>query len=270
MLGVAGGDEEVGGGESGWRVVLLEVEGDLVAGFAGNLGEGGVGEDVDAFGGEDLGEGFGDIGVFARKDPGGAFEDGDATAEAAQGLGEFEADVAAAEDGEVCGEGVEFEGFDVGEGLCVGEAGDGVDGGAGAGADDEGVGGEGAGFAVGEGEEHGFGGDEAAFAEEEIDVGLGETVLVHLDEAVDHGAFAVADGAHVDGGVGGGEAVGGEFAGEFGDGGGVNDVFGGEAGDVGAGAADVFAFDEGGFLPDAARFQARYLPASPLPRTRRS
>ncbi len=52
-------------------------------------------------------------------------DNGDAAAEAAVGLGEFEADIAAAEDDQVRGQSVEFEQLDVRERSGIRQAGDG-------------------------------------------------------------------------------------------------------------------------------------------------
>src|ERR1700745_1108363 len=58
-------------------------------------------------------DGGGDVLVFVRDEAGGLFDDGDFAAEAAEDLGEFEADVAAAYDDEMAGQRIEFEDPDV-------------------------------------------------------------------------------------------------------------------------------------------------------------
>ncbi len=69
-----------------------------------------AGDDRDAFVGENLLDGRGDVGVFTwRKPRSPPLEHGDARAEPAIHLGELEADVAAADDHQMFGQGVEFE-----------------------------------------------------------------------------------------------------------------------------------------------------------------
>src|SRR6059058_5278148 len=58
-------------------------------------------------------DGGGDVFVFARDEAGGFFDDGDFAAEAAEDLGEFEADVTAAYDDEMTGQSFELEDADV-------------------------------------------------------------------------------------------------------------------------------------------------------------
>ena len=64
----------------------------------------GIGDDLDAFVAEELLEAFDDVGIFAVSECWVAFDDGDAGTEAAHGLCEFKADVAAAEDEQMLGE----------------------------------------------------------------------------------------------------------------------------------------------------------------------
>jgi len=148
----------------------------VCAGETFNAADGGVGNDVDAFVVEELLDGFGDIGVFAVGEGGVALDDGDAGAEAPHGLGEFKTDVAAADDEEMFGYGVELEGFDVGERMSFEEAGDGVDGRAGAGVDEDLVGGEDAGATGVEVDLDGFGADEFAKAHRKFCAVLFEVV----------------------------------------------------------------------------------------------
>ena len=95
----------------------------------------GAGAHRDAFGGEDLADRLGDVGVLVGDQARTLLDHGDGGAEAAEGLGELEADVAAADDDQVLGQGVE------GEQRAVGQRGDPVDAGQvrhrGAGADVE-------------------------------------------------------------------------------------------------------------------------------------
>jgi hypothetical protein len=140
--GAASGYEEVGTFEEG---ASAEMQLYVCSGDAFDAGDGGAGDDVDAFVVEELLDGFRDVGVFAVGEGGVALDDGDAGAEATHGLSELEADVASADDEEMFGKDVEFEGFDVSERTRFEEAGDGFEGGAGAGGEEDFVDGEGAG-----------------------------------------------------------------------------------------------------------------------------
>ena len=84
----------------------------------------GMGADADALVLEDAAHGLGDVGVLAADDLRALLDDGDLGAEAAEGLGELEADVAAADDDEVAGQLVEGEQRAVVEGRDVADAGE--------------------------------------------------------------------------------------------------------------------------------------------------
>ena len=66
-----------------------------------------MGPDIDALGGQDAGDRLRQVGVFPRDDLRPCLEDGDAAAEAAEHLGEFQPDIAAADDHQVVGHRVE-------------------------------------------------------------------------------------------------------------------------------------------------------------------
>ena len=69
----------------------------------------GAGADGDALGGQDVADRLGDVGVFVGDQARTLLDHGDLRAETAEGLGELEADVAAADHDQVFGQGVERE-----------------------------------------------------------------------------------------------------------------------------------------------------------------
>ena len=103
-----------------------------------------AGEDLDPLVLEEFAQGLRDVAVFAVGQGVVPLDDRHAAAEAAQGLGQLEADVAAPQDEEVLRDAVQFEGLDVRHRPRLGEAGDRVDPGAGAGADHDDLAAEGA------------------------------------------------------------------------------------------------------------------------------
>ena len=218
------------------------------AGAAFDTGDGGVGDDVDAFVGEELVECFADVGILPVNEGRIALDDGDVGTEAAHGLSQLEADEAAAEDEEMLGEGGDLEEFDVGHGGGVGEARDGVDGGTGAGVEEDVVGAQGAGATGVEGDFDGLFRDEATEAHDDLGFGFRVVGEVRLAEAVDHALAAGAHGFHVDVPVAVDDAELCAALEEGGDLGGVDDVLAGKAGDVGAGSAYTLVFDIGDLL----------------------
>ena len=215
----------------------------VCAGEAFDAADGDVGNDVDAFVVEELLNGFGDVGVFAVGEGGVALDNGDARAEAAHGLGKLKADVAAANDEEMFGDDVEFEGFDVGERMGFMQAGDGIDGGAGAGIDEDLFGSEGEGAAGVEVDLDGFGADEFAKAHCKLCAVLFEVVEVDLGESFDHLSFVGANGGHVDVPFTVNHAELRAALEVRGDLGAVDNVFAGQAGHVGTGSADGILLD---------------------------
>ena len=89
---------------------------------AGDRCDGRIEEDLDTFVVEECRDACAYVGIFAMKECGVAFQDGDPATEAAHRLCELEADVAAAENEDVFGERVEFERFDMCEWTGCGEA----------------------------------------------------------------------------------------------------------------------------------------------------
>src|SRR5262249_45579067 len=80
-------------------------------------------KDVDPFGTEDAADFFGNVRVLAGEELWPVLDHGDAAAEAPVRLGEFEADVAAAEDDEVLGQPGELQQLDVRHGTGPRQAG---------------------------------------------------------------------------------------------------------------------------------------------------
>jgi len=133
----------------------------------------------------------------------------------------------------------------VGERGGFGEAGDGVDGGAGAGVQEDEVGAEGAGATGVEGDFDGLVGDEAAEAHDDLGVRLCVVGEVHVAETVDHALTAGADGLHVDVPFAVDDA---ELCAALEEGGhlrGMDNVFAGKTGDVWTGSAYALVFDVG-------------------------
>ena len=251
VLGVgaaAGGDEEVCAFDDGFAGGLGDVDLDGCSGDAFDAGDGGVGDDVDVFVAEELLKGFGDVRVFPVEEAGIALDDGDAGTETAHGLGELEADVASAGDEEMLGEGVEFEGLDMGERLGFGEAGDGIDGGTGAGVNEDLWRGECAGASGVEVDLDGVDVEEAAETFDDFGAALFEIAEVDLVEAVDHFLATGTNFCHVDVPCVVDDAELRAALEEGRDFGAVDDVLGGKAGYVGAGSADLVLFDGGDTL----------------------
>jgi len=244
VLGVgsaAYGEEDVGADGGG---LLAFGAGYAYADAFGVRGESdafGVEADVDAFALEDVEDGGGDVFVFVEDKALGALDDGDLGAEAAVHLAKLDADVTAADDDEVFGEGVEREE------ACVGEEGDFVnagevgDGGAAAYVEEDLFGFEDvvayADF-VGSFEGGGAGVDGDFFVRAE---GLFDTVAGVGDD----GIAAGVDGFDIDGEGADCDAVLGgalDLAGSVGAG---DHGLGGSAAGVDAGAAEEVALDEG-------------------------
>src|SRR5262249_26484555 len=142
---------------------------------------------------------FGDVAILAVSQGVVPLDDRNATAEASQGLGHLEPDVAAPQNEEVLGDAVQFEGLDVRHRTRLGEAGDWVDPRAGARADHDALAAEGARpAAFGSRHLDRPGPDEAALPLDKLRAALSIGVDVKSDDAVDHLPLAVADGRHLD------------------------------------------------------------------------
>src|SRR5438309_2833373 len=136
----SGGDEQVRALNYGFAAGLCEMQADGFARSAFDTPQRRVGDNLDAFVVKELCEAFDDVGILAVGDAGVALDDCHAGAEAADRLSKFESDESAAENQQVVWKNGEFESFDVREGLGFDQAGDGVDGGAGAGGYEDTVG----------------------------------------------------------------------------------------------------------------------------------
>jgi hypothetical protein len=118
----AGGDQEMGTGDVRGTAGGFEREGDAAV-FVFDAGGAGVEEKLDAFGFESFLELGSNFGIFAGNDLRASVENGDAAPEAAKHLSEFKADVAAAENEQVIGNGSELHDGLVGEIRDIFEAG---------------------------------------------------------------------------------------------------------------------------------------------------
>ena len=199
---------------------------------------------------QDRGDSFGDVLVFVAEKLRGALDDGDAAAEAAEELREFQANVAAAEDEEMRRNFGEFHDRGAGQEGNFGKAGNVGDGGAASGIQEIAVGGEMEFAALGGADGDGFGAGEGSDAVDQIEVfGFGDAALVAGAKQIDDVALALADALHGDAQGAGMDAVIGAAAREIGDAAAGDHGLGGRAAFVDAGAADVNFFDESGAQP---------------------
>ena len=100
----AGGHEDVGAGDRFLRAAGADANVDGLARTAADFEHLGLQEDIDPFIAQQLFDRRGNIGVFAVEQLLAALNDRDAAAEAAHGLRELQADVAAANDNQVLGQ----------------------------------------------------------------------------------------------------------------------------------------------------------------------
>jgi hypothetical protein len=247
--GAAGSDEEVGALDRGFAAGQGEMQDDGFAGGAFDTRQGSLRDNLDAVVVEELLEAFDDIGIFAVGDAGVALDDGDAGAETPHGLGEFEADESASKNEEMFGKHGEREGFDVGEWGRFGEAGNGFDGSAGAGGEEDAVGTQGARAAVVQGDFNSLFGDEAAEAHHDLGMAFGVVGEVDLQIAVDQLLAAGVDACHIDAPAAVDHAELGAALEILSYLGAVDDVLAWQAGDVGAGSADALVLDVDDALP---------------------
>ncbi len=224
--------------------VAVDVDEDAVRrGFEGDAL--GVEADVDAFGFEDLFDGRGYVFVFMRDEARAFFDDGDFAAEAAEDLGEFEADVAAADDDQMRGEFFEVEDGGVDEIGDLVDAGHVGHDGAAADVDEDAIGAEGfracLDFMRGE--------EVRLFVEDGAVLHAAQPLFYAVAGFGEDGFFAGFDGLHVDldCAVDADAEVGGT-AGHVGCVGAGDEGFGGDAAGVDAGSAEELALDEGDAL----------------------
>ena len=125
-------------------------------------------------------------------------DDRDAAAEAPHRLGEFQADVAAAEDDEVLGQALQVQGFDVRHRPGVGKPGHVGDAGAGADVDEDALAAQQPRAAGVQRHLHRFRFREPRFAHDQFRAAGLELAEMKLHQLVDHLPFAASDAGHVD------------------------------------------------------------------------
>jgi hypothetical protein len=153
---------------------------------------------VDALVFHQLPERVGHVGVLSFEQPRAVLDDRDAAAEAPHGLGEFQADVAAAEDDEVLGQAFQVQGLDVRHGCGSGQPGHVGYTSAGADVDEDTLAPEQARAARVQGYVDGFRFREARFAHDQLRAAGFELAEVDFHQLIDHLPFATCDAGHVD------------------------------------------------------------------------
>jgi hypothetical protein len=148
-------------------------------------------KDLDLFAREDVPDFVGDVRVLATQELRPVLDKGHAAAEAAVGLGKFEADIPAAEDDKVLGHPPEFEALDVRERSGLGQARDGWDRGVGPQIEEDPVAGQDTGAAVVQPYLERLLGDEAPGAHDQFGPARLVVVQVQADQAVDHVVLAL-------------------------------------------------------------------------------
>jgi hypothetical protein len=255
------GHEEMGAFDFAGFSSGAEFHGDAIA-RAGDFFDGGVEMKLEAVFPEDAGDGFGDVLVFSAEELRIALENGDATAEAAKELREFEADVASAENKEMRGNFGEFHDRSAIQVGDVRQARNIGNGGAASRVDEKLVGGEVEFAALGGTDDDGFGASERGLAIDEIEVlCFGDAALAAGAEGDDDVALAFADPLHGDAQGAGVDAVIDTTAGEIGDAAAGDHGLGGRAAFVDAGAADVNFLDQRGAQAGVGKGLAKGSPA---------
>ena len=183
------------------------------------------------------------VGVLSAHQLRPGLNDGDFGAEAAIGLRQFEAGIAAADHDQMRRHNVEFERFDMGQGLRGLEAGNVGNGGARSDIDEDLGSRQRAHAPIVQLHFERFRRDEAPVAHDQF--GAAFVVVLHMrgDESFDHVPLALANLAHVDLDWAGHHAELSAVAREMGRLGAMDLILAGQACDVGAGAADPFALD---------------------------
>ena len=136
--------------------------------------------------------------VFPFEQPRAALDDRDPAAEPPHRLGEFQADVTAAENDEMFGQAFQVQGFDVRHRPRCGEAGHVGDGGAGADVDEDALAAQRPRAAGVQRHLHRFRLREARFAHDQLRAAGLELAEVDFHQFVDHLPFATGDAGHVD------------------------------------------------------------------------
>ncbi len=140
-----------------------------------------------------LEDGFGDVRILSGQEAGLALDEGDAAAEPAECLGELHADGAAAEDDQVPGHPVQFQGRHVRERVDEAQAGDLRNSGPGAGVDEDTARVEPPRPALRQRHLDGPGGREPSLAEDEVEATGLEARAIQVHHARDHVALAAED-----------------------------------------------------------------------------
>jgi hypothetical protein len=174
-------------------------------------------------------------------------DDRDAAAEPPQRLGEFQTDIAPAEDDEVAGQAFKVQGFDVRH-RPSGKSGHIGDTGAGADVDEDALAPQQPCAAGVQRHPYRFRFREPRLAHYQLRAAGLEPGEVQLDHLIDHVAFATGDAGHIDAHRPGHHSQARGRVEERNGLGTVNDVLAGQAAHVHAGAADHGAFDDHGFL----------------------
>jgi hypothetical protein len=177
-----------------------------------------------------------------------ALDNRHAAAETAERLRQLEADIAAADDQQVAGNVIKLQRLDMRERTGLAQARHGVDFRSRPCVDDHVRAAQHARAAAAERDFNRARRDETAAAEDELRARLVVNVDVHVDQAGDHLAFALAHGAHVDVGIALGDAelrAAEEIRGDLRA---VDEILARQARDVGARAADPPALDDGNTL----------------------
>jgi hypothetical protein len=191
----------------------------------------------------------GNVGIFAAGKLRSGLDDRHLAAEAAIGLRQLQADIAAAEDDQMAGQSVELERLDIGERCRTGEAWDVGDRRVRPEIEHHAVAGQQPPAAVVQAHFDGLRPDEPARAHDQFGAARPVTVEMHLDQAVDHLAFVRQHSPHVDGGSArhAPEAI--RVVDQVGDLRTPNLVLAGQAVGIRTGTADQLALDDGCAVP---------------------
>src|SRR5580658_7275007 len=164
-------------------------------------------------------------------------------AETAEGLGEFESNIASAQNQKMFGDVIKFQGLDVGKRLHLGQSWNWLKRGARTRIDDDIFATECACPAVGQFDFDGLGANETPRPHHQFRAALLVLVEVNIDETSDHLAFAFAHRLHVDANIVFADAELLAAIKQRGDLGAMDDVLARQARDVRARAAHIFALD---------------------------
>src|SRR5580658_521002 len=207
----------------------------------------GVEQNVDAILLEDRQNFSGDVRIFAADQLRSSLRDGHAAAKAAEKLAEFKPDIAAADDQEMLGDGVEFHDGRAVEIRNAFETFERRHGRAAPGVDKKFIGGERALRAILKADLNRAGAREAGLAKEQIEIGsLFDPRLNAVTESGDDRALALPDAAHVHGDAAGVNSVVRSTTGQIGDAAARDYRFRGSTALVDACAAHVRAFHQSG------------------------